>query len=999
MRSKLPIPYSNDIGELQRVLSEWATYLNGLDGRVDGANRGNLSMSNLMGSINAAISANGQAVKDLAGTVDAINDDDFLTVTEKRVLVPLVDGFIVEAADMAPQVAALGITTEWTNYQTALNNLVAFLDGYGVSFDGTTKAWRDFLTDLALGLGKGKTLRDLRDAYHSAYGALRAKLWYVTSQVQITANMANSTAVTAAQNAPLIVNGLPALPNATYPANKLVYDTVTKRMYRSTGSAWEDPTLAAANVIGTLADAQLAGLSASKVTGTLTDAQLAAISAAKVTGTIGTTQIAPNAITTPLLAAGAVTAATIAANTITAAQIAANTITAAQILAGTITSSQIAAGTILASNIAAGAITASKLTVVGAGANLLGDPWCVDPNYWIVTVGTPVFLTGITDLQGGTSALANTTGTALLAKSLGLIPIDANKNYRLDIEIKNTIGSATTNYLGIAWYDANGTFLDSSVAQPTGAGSPVGWNNGSFSYFAPPGGAASSTWTNHTALFGPSEVSKIPTNARFMRVVALLNYAPTAGCQVAITAIYLRERVDGNLIVDGSITAAKILAHSITAGQILAGAIGATEIAAGSIYAKHLLVANFDNLIPNPNSETPAPAGGWLAGSYEAAGLVSGTGYSGTRSRYAPAGNILQLTPLIPVLTGDSFYFEAYIRAYATTPGVGTGFVYLRTYDAAGASNGLGVMSTQVAGSADSGWVLVKGTLSVTSATSFIAPELYAGTLTGAGGLYGDNFYLRRMADANLIVDGTLQAIFARIGKAVQSTNYAAGGVATPPTGFCLSATTFTTTFRDGSTDANCLMELGGTANINGYKVGEVTTQVMSQVNRIANPTFWASFAPWSGYSNYAHALASSTVVTYYPSATTYDSLVAAQCFQAPAYIRGTTYLRFTPSATCTSTLGSGSVTFQVTVKLKNFYTGNEYTIYGPTTQTVTVGGASWSPGQVSVDVTSYLSAVPAGYGVSCTIDNIRTTNTSSTTGAGYAVTATISLTSWELIL
>ena len=76
---------------------------------------------------------------------------------------------------------------------------------------------------------------------------------------------------------------------------------------------------------------------------------------------IQTTDITPNAITTPLINAGAVVAGSIAANTITAAQIAANTITAGQIQAATITTNEIAAGTIQAGNIAANTITSSQI--------------------------------------------------------------------------------------------------------------------------------------------------------------------------------------------------------------------------------------------------------------------------------------------------------------------------------------------------------------------------------------------------------------------------------------------------------------------------------------------------------------------------------------------------------------------------------------------------------------------------------------------------------------
>jgi hypothetical protein len=181
---------------------------------------------------------------------------------------------------------------------------------------------------------------------------------------------------------------LGALP--TVLSTRAIFLASDGKLYRWNGTAYV-ATVLTADLVGTIADAQIAALSAAKITGTLTDSQIADLSAAKLTGSITSTQIANDSITTPKIFAGAittakiaadavtaneiaanavtaakinagaVTAAKIAANTITAGQIAANTITAAQILANTITAAEIAADTITAGQIAAGAITAGKI--------------------------------------------------------------------------------------------------------------------------------------------------------------------------------------------------------------------------------------------------------------------------------------------------------------------------------------------------------------------------------------------------------------------------------------------------------------------------------------------------------------------------------------------------------------------------------------------------------------------------------------------------------------
>ncbi len=141
---------------------------------------------------------------------------------------------------------------------------------------------------------------------------------------------------------------------------RVVFLTTDDKLYRYTGAAWTT-AVPAADISGTLADAQIAAVAAAKVTGTLSDSQLAAISAAKVTGQIVGTQITDGAISTAKLAANSVTSNEIAANTIVAADIASGTITATQIAAATITGAKIAAGTIAAGNIAANTITASEI--------------------------------------------------------------------------------------------------------------------------------------------------------------------------------------------------------------------------------------------------------------------------------------------------------------------------------------------------------------------------------------------------------------------------------------------------------------------------------------------------------------------------------------------------------------------------------------------------------------------------------------------------------------
>ncbi len=176
------------------------------------------------------------------------------------------------------------------------------------------------------------------------------------------------------------------LPTANLFQGRVVFLTTDNKLYRYNGTTWVKE-VAAADISGTLADAQIAAVAASKVTGQLTNAQIASIDAAtkltgvvpianiptipttNLSGTISTTQIADDAITTAKIAANAITAAEIAADTITSGQIAANAITANELAANSVTAGKIAAGSITATEIAANTITAAKLVAGTITAN------------------------------------------------------------------------------------------------------------------------------------------------------------------------------------------------------------------------------------------------------------------------------------------------------------------------------------------------------------------------------------------------------------------------------------------------------------------------------------------------------------------------------------------------------------------------------------------------------------------------------------------------------
>lgn len=126
---------------------------------------------------------------------------------------------------------------------TSLETRLATLSGW----NNTTKDWTDYSTTQDLGTGGGIVLRG------KFADILRAK---VDLKKAIDDARASAIASSISTGVP-IVNGLPALPNVSYPLDKVVWDTITKRLYRSTGNTWENPTTSADQIIGQITAGQI----------------------------------------------------------------------------------------------------------------------------------------------------------------------------------------------------------------------------------------------------------------------------------------------------------------------------------------------------------------------------------------------------------------------------------------------------------------------------------------------------------------------------------------------------------------------------------------------------------------------------------------------------------------------------------------------------------------------------------------------------------------------
>lgn len=322
-----------------------------------------------------------------------------------------------------------------------------------------------------------------------------------------------------------IVSSLPGSGNY---AGRMAFLTTDNKLYRHNGSSWT-----------------------------------AAVPTTDLTGQITTTQITDDAVTTAKINAGAVTAAEIAASTITGDKIAANTITSGLIQAAAIGTTQLAAQS----------ITASKLALIDT-TNLIQDRFLAEQAEWNRSHTSEVtFVTGDADCVALDVPTAIQVGAAHPAGGQyrgawwsRTFPVESGAPYRIRAKTRKSAGFNGRCYVQWAWYDESLAYISSSTAifGTSHIGSPLG--------------AAANETLN--------DIRTAPANAAYARPYVYVDwgasYSGSAG--YAIFSDYACSRAaNAELIVDGTITAAKIAAATITADKLSVSTLSAISANIGTV--------------------------------------------------------------------------------------------------------------------------------------------------------------------------------------------------------------------------------------------------------------------------------------------------------------------------------------------------------------------------------------------------------------------------------
>ncbi|MEH7091357.1 hypothetical protein ICR95_22270 [Priestia megaterium] len=197
-------------------------------------------------------------------------------------------------------------------------------------------------------------------------------------------------------------------------------------------------------------------------------------------------------------------------------------------------------------------------------------------------------------------------------------------------------------------------------------------------------------------------------------------------------------------------------------------------VATRTLFATALLLSDWTNLIENPDFEEDTigsiPAGFNSTTGVRVADISGFTNGNGSNKAleidaYATSNNSIYVSNLIPVKEGEVFFLAAEGR-YLNTAGSGTGRLGFLRYD--GKKQSLNSWQTPItwSGTKNTTFTDMSATYTVPAGTGYL--QVYA-TFSNNGEttnkFYIDNLRMRRMANAELIVDGIIEGRHIKAGS------------------------------------------------------------------------------------------------------------------------------------------------------------------------------------------------------------------------------------------
>ena len=489
---------------------------------------------------------------------------------------------------------------------------------------------------------------------------------------------------------------------------------------------------------------------------------VAAVPATDISGQLISAQIANNAIAARNLAADSVGSMALQNAAVSGIHMQANSIITAHLTAGVVTANELAVRAVSAKHVAISdwenIITNSQFTgAIANGTSVDG---------WNLPAGVTTWISSqMGNMPTQAAVCFASTGAAIYAVEAGpeWKTTTPGTSYQFDCQVRGAGGQFTPQLI-VGWYDRDNAFITQSIVTR----SPI----------------SASVWS----AFNGEVIA--PANAYAMRVlIGRVGNAAGESGNGWITSPSFRRKNGGELVVDGSIIGKHIAANTINANHMTAnsigtnalisgsvttailavGAVGADQISANAISARHLVVGNTRNMIPNGNHiDLSNVASYWGAAtasgsrSYflkSANAAFSETG-SGSLAVQKPSGNLAasvstSMLPQydFPVEAGKKYYAETAIRSNTGVSSTGA-YVRILWLDANKAQLSASDIAANVGITA--AWVSHSNVITAPVSATFVRITVINSGSSNTQNLLVDRIVFKEMDAGSLIVDGTI---------------------------------------------------------------------------------------------------------------------------------------------------------------------------------------------------------------------------------------------------
>ena len=431
-----------------------------------------------------------------------------------------------------------------------------------------------------------------------------------------------------------------------------------------------------------------------------------------------------------------------------------------QIIDNSLPGTKITAASISATQIQAGAIVASKVLISDtsniAKNGTFGYNGVPDLDGWngLNGASASAVATSAADVPTGAPAptalkLLNTT--FVQDPILPYIDVVPGETYLMEVWIATTsnVNLGGGAGLGVTVQDRNGN----NSSYPSTVNAPG---------YAATISSPTTAWTRLACTITiPATVANSAVSGRLLPRLTVRGQATSPVGSVFFTKYACRKVNNGEMIVDGTITANKLVTNIITTNYLATDSVTARNVLANSISVEKLLVGDQNDYIPNSSFDASGPpvttssTVSVLASSASEVPAGAPTPYvlKITARDHRPFPNINR----IPARVGDKIY----VSAMVAMPSGSTARFNLYMYRSATATAG-GVSAVGVAGgqNATTTWTKVSGVYTCVAADEgkFIEPFLQLEQNSPFGSVaYVADWHCRRQTVGELIVDGTIK--------------------------------------------------------------------------------------------------------------------------------------------------------------------------------------------------------------------------------------------------